>query len=601
MRSIKHILCVLLIAALLLPVFGCFLGNNGDVSPEGTDPLEQQSPAPTESDPGAKEALLALDRKLFLEYALSDGISMQLLISDRESFGIDEPVLTVGSISGEDADDAQSASNSINDYLNELHAIDKSLLSDKDAFTYDTMERYLNDLLSGESYEYFYEPLTPYTGIHNNLPLNLALLPMEAIEDVEIFLALLSDCGRLIGEIVEYEREKADRGMFMSDAAAEYVIEECGAFIQSGEDCFLIGAFEESLRGVPGIDEEERDRYVETCRETVINSLLPAYEELMSCIEELKGQGQNEGLRAFENGREYFANELRIVSCGDLEVSEAFDLLEDTVDALSLDMIVAMAGIDMEELYNFSFTLGSVEENMEYLSELMKKDYPELSEHEVSFMEIPSELSEALSPAAYLIPPVDDSYDNLILLNPKAILESDTMLSLLAHEGYPGHMYQYVYQRDLDHVGLFRSVASLTAYAEGWSQAAEEYVYENSSFDKKIGTTLFANNMITGVLLPAIISIGYNYYSWTVEDVYSYLEAFQLDMPEYVDVIMEFSVMHPFYYLEYALGYAQYVDIKADYEKAFKGNVDLIDWHRAYLDIGPGYFDLIRRELIPEK
>ena len=601
MRLIRHFLCILLVTALLLPVCGCFLRNHGGTSPKQTNSLEQSSPAPTKSDPDAKEALLALDRKLFLEYALSDGISMQLLIADRESFGIDEPVLTVGSISIEEENDAQTASNYINNYLNELHAIDNSLLNREDTFTYDTMERYLNDLLSGESYEYFYEPLTPYTGIHNNLPLNLALLPMEDAEDVQIFLALLSDCDRLIGEIVEYERERANRGMFMSDAAAEYVIDECDAFIQSGEDCFLIGAFEESLNDVPGIDEEQRDQYIKVCRETVLDSLLPAYDQLMRCVEELKGQGQNEGLRAFENGRDYFANELRIVSCGNLGVSEAFDLLEDTVDALSLDMIMAMTGIDMEELYNFSFTMGSVEENMAYLSELIKKDYPKLSEHEVSFMEIPSELSEALSPAAYLIPPVDDPYDNLILLNPKAIMESDSMLSLLAHEGYPGHMYQYVYQRNLGHVGLFRSVASFTAYAEGWSQAAEEYVYENSSFDKKIGTTLFANNMITGVLLPALISIGYNYYSWTTEDVYSYLKSFQLDVPEYVDVIMEFSVMHPFYYLEYALGYAQYVDIKTDYENSFKGNVDLIDWHRAYLDIGPGYFDLIRRELIPEK
>ncbi|MDO4567485.1 MAG: DUF885 family protein [Clostridia bacterium] len=599
-KFVKPLCLLLALCALFLSACTPF-GGAATPTPgadAGASPSPGSSGHTSQAAKDAAEALHAVDLDLFTLYTCSSGVSYQLWMVDPSSFGITEAPMTLG-MTGVEADNLWVSD--CQEFIGRLDGIDYDLLNEADKLSYDIMRRFLEDCVSQGDYYYFDEPLVPYTGVHSNLPMTMTYLPLEDSEDIDIYLALLEDFGNYFDAIIEFEREKSQRGLFMTDSAADMVIESCRDFLDSGANCFLIGTFDSAIDELDFLSDDEAALYKQRNLDAVFDIVFPAYERLEACIASLKGSSTtDEGLHAYEGGADYFANELRIVSCGNLSVSEAYALLDDCYTKLMSDMQRAMSAnpSSVDEYATTNFTLGSVDDNIRYLRELIEGTYPELPAHEVDYVLIPDELADFVSPAAYLIPPIDDAYHNTIILNPSSIAESNSLLLTLAHEGYPGHLYQYVYQRNLDHVGLFAGVAPLTAYSEGWSQAAEEFVYTNSSFDRWVGSVAFTNSMITSVILPAIASIGVNAYGWDETAVFNTLA--QLGMPygDYANYVFELAVDHPMYILEYALGYAQYRELYDACRSAAGSGFDRIAFCEEYLSYGPAYFDMLAERML---
>ncbi|MFR5970913.1 MAG: DUF885 family protein [Clostridium sp.] len=53
-----------------------------------------------------------------------------------------------------------------------------------------------------------------------------------------------------------------------------------------------------------------------------------------------------------------------------------------------------------------------------------------------------------LSPAFYLTPPIDEPAANVIYINHAAKYRHQNLHATLAHEGYPGHLFQNCYFRE---------------------------------------------------------------------------------------------------------------------------------------------------------
>ena len=75
----------------------------------------------------------------------------------------------------------------------------------------------------------------------------------------------------------------------------------------------------------------------------------------------------------------------------------------------------------------------------------IKTDFPELTDSTYEVKHVPKALESSLSPAFFLIPPIDSDTTNVIYINDKSREEGTDLYSVLAHEGYPGHLYQSVY------------------------------------------------------------------------------------------------------------------------------------------------------------
>lgn len=87
---------------------------------------------------------------------------------------------------------------------------------------------------------------------------------------------------------------------------------------------------------------------------------------------------------------------------------------------------------------------------------------------------MPDALTSTLSPAFFLTPPLDIPQENTIYINPSYEPDEKELLTTLAHEGYPGHLYQNTFEALLDPI---RSLLYIGGYTEGWGLYSELYAY----------------------------------------------------------------------------------------------------------------------------
>ena len=125
--------------------------------------------------------------------------------------------------------------------------------------------------------------------------------------DVDDYLLLLQDFPDCFNNILDYEQEKADAGLFMSDESADEVIASCQSFIENPDNNMLIEVFPEKLESVSGLSDSDKADYIKRNDQAVHDYVIPAYQSLIKGMEALKGSGTNEnGLCYFDHGKEYY-------------------------------------------------------------------------------------------------------------------------------------------------------------------------------------------------------------------------------------------------------------------------------------------------------
>lgn len=596
----KHSIRLLALCLALSLALG-FVGCSGLTNPlEPSAPTASPAPAGT-SARTAGEQLAALDLALFKKGVESDPLTLKLALKDPEALGVEMPDATWGELSYEEA--ARTAAE-YGEFLAELRQIDRSALSETEQLTYDTIEQELSAYAEGMDSYYYEEVLSPYNGLHTNLPFNFVLYELDNEQDAENYLGLLADAARYVAEdVLRFEQEKAERGTFMNDVTLDKVLEQIKDFADAGESCFLYATFGDSLAQL-GLDADVEAAYLAE-NEAAVDALLEAYQTLYDGLDALRGSCAGTGA-LHEHGAEglaYFEEGLNAAACSSLTPEEAVTLLENEIKA-EYQKLITILYTDEEALEQYGtidLSVGTSEENLALLEELMAGYYPELPAHSVRFIDVPEELEDQFSPAAYLVPPVDDASENTIIINVKTMEDDPCLLDTIAHEGYPGHMYHYIYLRGLlEETGWYRQNMNLTGYYESWSQYAENFFDEyNTDFSNNYCVLMSTNERISGLLLPALLSIGVHYYGWdeaaVAEHVAPYFDeetAAQL-VPAYFEIALD----DPFYYLEYALGYSLLQQELRDAQAELGGKFDLRAFNEAFLSIGPSYFNLISPKL----
>lgn len=79
---------------------------------------------------------------------------------------------------------------------------------------------------------------------------------------------------------------------------------------------------------------------------------------------------------------------------------------------------------------------------LQTLQSSLKEDFPDAVSSQYTLKYVPESLEDSMNPAFYMIPPVDVTDSNVIYLNNSQITDNLSLFTTLAHEGYPGHLYQ---------------------------------------------------------------------------------------------------------------------------------------------------------------
>ncbi|MCE5189264.1 MAG: DUF885 domain-containing protein [Eubacteriales bacterium] len=604
-RLLAMLFALILIASTLL---GCKLSNGqGDAQPITIDtaeagqtaaPEETAAPTPTFTiSQAALDSLNTLDMDVFRWYATSDGYSFHMFIDDPSKYSIDPATvkMTLGEFTEEDTDRLTVEAGA---YLARFEAINREEIPQERQFSYDVLHQILMDLAEPNEYKYYYEPLTEYSGLQANLPLSFALFELKNTRDVEDYLALLADMPRYLGQVLAYEQKRAELEMFMTEPALDAILEDCKAIIDSRDTSFLYTTFNDAIDQLTNLSPEQAQTYKDKNESLLQNEYINAYQTLYDGLKSLRKscRSYEEASTYNETQKSYFEFCMQDEACNALSVEETLEMLKNEYFYLLYDIYSIQD--QNPDIFDTQINLssGNMETDLDYLKTVISPILPQLPEHNLLLTDVPEELQDMFAPAAYVIPALDDWKDNIIYIN--TATEDQTLLLTLAHEGYPGHLYQYIDQRSNENIGTMQRVMNFGGYAEGWAQFAEYLVAVNQTkYDSNYVRFQFDYNVLFNAILPAMLSILVNYYGYSEEALQNYVTAVGLDGEQIVSAYYETVVDQPYYFFEYAVGYSQLAQLYRDEQDNLGDKFDMASFLRTYLDLGPGYYELIREKM----
>ena len=536
---------------------------------------------------------------IFRENAASSILDRHYLMAEPENFNLSKPESLYGN---GDLEGLQKSSDAIAGYLDRLNAIDPGSLSSEDQLDYQILKAYLETESTCQGLELYAQPLAPTIGVQAQLPILLAEYEFYREEDIDDYFSLLEGLGAYFDQILSLEQEKASQGLMMSDDAIDRVLDSCEPYLDSSENCVLAGTFSERLDRLNGLDSAEKEDYVRRHEELIRTAFVPAYEKLMEGLSGLKGSGKVQGgLCRYPDGREYYrylVYSSTYTSCRDVTTLRKTIERRIERDFRELASIVTRRQDLLDSLPDVSFAFTEPHEILRHLMEQTALSYPAPICEDYTIRYVPKALEPVLSPAFYLTPPIDRDGSNTIYINQgSAASGQDHLFTTLAHEGYPGHLYQTTYFLSTD-PSPFRHLLSFGAYTEGWATYVEMESYQmDESLDQDLARLLALNSSIT-LGLHAYIDIMVNDQGWDISQIHNFITSYYDDPDqEFSAALYEAMVDNPSNYLEYYVGYLEFSDMREKAEEALGEAFDLVEFHRFLLDTGPAPFSVMRKGL----
>jgi len=203
----------------------------------------------------------------------------------KKAYGIDKADTAYGTIQTDSTQIKTAAEN----IQQALYAFSYEKLNVKNKITYDLLKQYLRSLREEADYLYYEEPLNTVNGVQTQIPIVLSEYQFYDRTDVEAYLDVLSETRDYFQQIIAFEREKADKGLFLSDEMADQVLEQCNAFLAMGNGNYLYSTFVSRIGELQELSEKEKSDYIQQNARQMEEQVYPAYEDLIQAVKELKG------------------------------------------------------------------------------------------------------------------------------------------------------------------------------------------------------------------------------------------------------------------------------------------------------------------------
>lgn len=604
-----------------------------------------------QTEEGQNQAFRKFTNEIFCQETASNTISLHYTLKNPEKYGIKEIPVTYGALETGKQDTLASIEN----IRRAMNKFDYEKLSAQNQLTYDVLEYDLGCLEDDAEYTLYAEPLGLVSGIHTQLPVVLSEYQFYEKKDVDIYLELLKKTPEYFQSVIEFEEAKSDAGLFMSERAAQQVMEQCQTFMEMGQDNYLISTFVERIDQVKELTEKEKSTYIQRNALMLGSYVLPAYSSLSAAVQKLMKTGCNEqGLCYLPEGKEYYEQSVRFATGSERSVLEMKELTQRQIveDLEAMERILGIAagagqggtagagqegnvgagqggtagarqegnvGAGQEKVeedgqvtqvdVNVSQKAASLIGNPEKAHEAaamdmanpvsilngLKKEisnaFPMAPDTTVSVKYVPEALQGQLSPAFYMIPAIDSYEQNVIYVNQAHMGNALTLFTTLAHEGFPGHLYQTVYYAGTNPDPV-RSMFSIGGYIEGWATYAEMCSYYLAPITKEQSTILQKNSSII-LGLYTLTDIGIHYEGWSREDTMAFLSNYGIQDMKTVDRIYDLVLGSPGNYAKYYIGYVEFLELKKAYAAEKGTEFSQKEFHENVLRAGPAPFKLV--------
>lgn len=527
---------------------------------------------------------------LFREEMKSNTMNLHFTLKDPKAAGIDSYEITLGSLSG---DSPHNQARQLKKLSEELKKYSHRSLKGKDRLTCRLLSDYISRQQNLAAYPYYDEPLTPSGGVTSQLPVLLAEYTFRNTRDIKDYLGLLSQMDTYFLGILDYEQKKADAGLFMSDEACLKVIEGCEVFTEHPDDNFLIDTFSNRLNAMDGLTDTQKNAYLKQHSKVLSDHVIPAYSQMIKGLTMLLGRGHNNwGLCNVPEGKAYYE---AVVSADTGCDDSVEDLFSQIAKARREDLTFCQNLLEKNPKLASQSPKpdAALKEENAMLSRLQKEiltDFPAPPQTDVEICHVDPALSEYLAPAFYITAPIDDISHNRIYINDAKNDTDIYYFTTLAHEGYPGHLYQTICTSSYGAPEVL-SLLNYPGYTEGWATYTEMQSFYYAGLDPDLASLLQHNQAAT-LSLYATADIGIHYFGWEKEKNAAFWSEYGVDDTATVKRITDLILEEPGNYLKYYVGYLKFRQMREQLALENK-SFSVSAFHEAILRTGPSPFSVL--------
>ncbi len=548
-----------------------------------------KSPGQTED-----QRFASFTRELFVKEISSNTMTLHYALADPDAYGIKDVPASFGLYSAGSQAGAAAALENVRETLS---GFSPGELSKDNRLTYDILKDQIPRELALSAFPYYEEVFSPSLGAQAQLPVLLAEYAFYREQDIRDYLSLLSQIDAYYESLLAYEQERARAGFFMSDETADAVIAQCRDFIAAPGEHFLLTTFNQRLKSLDFLTEKQKQAYEDSNRAAVFGHVIPAYETLIRGLEDLKGTGKNPyGLCYYDRGADYYEALVSCTTGTGHSMEEIITLLDrELSDTLSSMSALLQAHPDLQASASQTIDTWDPLYILKTLETKIEADFPAFDAVSCEVKYVDPSLEKYLSPAFYLTPPLDRMDDHVIYINPTGGYDGLSLFTTLAHEGYPGHLYQTVCENSGSPDPVLR-LFYFGGYVEGWATYVEWLSYSYTSLEPDTAALLSANSSVS-LGLHARADVGIHYEGWTPQDTARFFARYGIRDAEAVHTIYQAILQDPGNYLKYYLGAVEIRELRRQAEEALGQRFSAREFHEFLLSTGPAPFPVLERYL----
>jgi uncharacterized protein (DUF885 family) len=501
----------------------------------------------------------------------------------------------------------------IDGFARQLREIDRDALSGQDRLSYDVLARLLD--YDRQASAVFAEPdalgadqwlsVTAYRGPHigfGSLPTLIRVSRFESVTDYENYLRRLDSVPKWLDDLQRGLERAMARGWLPPRAVVARVPEQIDALLVT--DPATNPIYAPFKRFPERVGAADRERLAALGRSALADKVLPAFRTLKAFYVSRYLPGCDETFRAAQKPSWPKAYAAAVAS------QTTTPLTPKEIHALGLKEVERISG-EMEAVVKRIGFKGTRAEFAKWLETAPEMHYATAAEmlagyRDIAmrvepelprlFAELPRlpfgiramDAAEGDNPEHYTRGTADGTRAGYFEANVNRLSRRSKadMVTLLLHEGVPGHHLQTSRALELRDLPLFRRQAFLPAYGEGWALYAESLGDELGVYDDPYAKYGYLSSEIFRAA-RLVVDTGIHAFGWTRERAIRYLVVESgITEPNAIAEVDRYYV-NPGQALSYKIGELRIKALRAKARAELGERFDLRRFHNALIDDGP--------------
>lgn len=533
----------------------------------------------------------------FKETLRNDTFSLNFLIKDKASYGIEDYNVNLGEYRNDSENNDIDIKTSLTKTYKELKRYNYKALNEDDKITYKVLENHLIIQLKYEKMKDFYNVFAPSGGIISNLPINYIEYNIDSKKDVEDYIDIVKMFEKFINENLEYTIKQSKDGLFMADFTLEKSLKKCNQLLVEENNPMILN-FNKKIEKAEFLTLEEKENFIAQNKEAVESFVLPSLKKTIDVLEGLRGTStNNEGLSKYKGGKEYYENLVKDLTGSSKSMKELIKTIDKELIS-SINKSVNLVANNKNLIKDVESYTSDMEANdiVYKLKNSIGDKYPEINDVQFNVEYQDKSLETEGVIAYYMSSPLDDYKNNNIKINGSETNDDFTLLyTTLAHESFPGHLYQHVYSCEKN-ISPIRFLIEPIGFTEGWAEyvsaSSLSYLGLSEDFVDYMAELEYSNQ-----LLVSRIDIAVNYEGFSRKELSNYLKGLGIDSEDYTNSIFEVVVSDPGICLPYGVGHLEMREIRKYAETELKDKFNEKEFNEVILKTGPVQFEVLKERI----